>query len=955
MGGDYIQLNSSELDKRGCQDISCGTRRAGETASEEQSNFWKRTDSLDGQRGAKNEGTGFSNSGWHRIREAREDFSCDSNAPGGQTWTKTFQIGGRLQRSQQWNARQTIQDGNTENSTQDGKKRLLDVQLGLEFGISPFFDQSKQQEMAGIQVEGRVADLQCPSIWTEHQSLVVHKINENSASTLEEARNHGDWLHRRFSTDGINQREVTGMERDHRTGYESSGSYQRGEQRSLGANSESGIPWIDTGYRKCTCENPTGQVDDFEGIVASCDPKFNSVSQNNGQDSWKDYLPISSIQSSSYLHKGTLQTSGCSQQNEMGMESSIAIDSTSKKRCTMATGQSGSIQWKECLETISCASAEYRCINDRLGSNSESRREGWRQLDYKLGDERNEPTHIKEGIDGSVSWIENFPERVAREVSDTTSGQSKCAELHGEWGRKTTGYGSTSQEDLELDSSLGHFNLQDRVAFIRREPYCRSGEQNYRSQRLDSSCNSFSENKSTVGTIFNRQVCISPEPQDTTFQFMETMPRNRSSGLLHTRLEGREQFRGSTIEFDSQSDQSHSGNKSFWSTHSTSVGESSMVATIDGNYDKLYQTSSSRVCFPARPITASGTMVEQEVGLPSSAISRIAPFKLHKQKVPKKRISKDMSGAFPLATVQSNAQSLVDDSRAESTKKRYKSDWEYFKQWCEWTNSTDFPCSVVTILNFASWYEMTGRGASVGKVLAAISSVHEDQGLPNPVKDSRVQKLVKGATRRASEDKEFVPERDPLPLSALKYWIEHRPTNISYKVWKRNTAMLALGLRCMRRPIELTWLRVRDVIGWRQGMLWIRIPKSKTDQFGRGKCIPIDPVRGSVCCPATIIWNYWKERKQVAARGDFLFTSYFGRPMSSATVSSIVRKAANHAKLQGRYTGHSLRIGGVTAAVTGGLTMAQLRGIGDWESTAVRFYLRALSAASIHASSKMGF
>ncbi len=38
------------------------------------------------------------------------------------------------------------------------------------------------------------------------------------------------------------------------------------------------------------------------------------------------------------------------------------------------------------------------------------------------------------------------------------------------------------------------------------------------------------------------------------------------------------------------------------------------------------------------------------------------------------------------------------------------------------------------------------------------------------------------------------------------------------------------------------------------------------------------------------------------------------------------------------------RIGDVTAAVTGGLTMAQLHGIGDWKSTAVRFYLCALSA-----------
>ena len=124
--------------------------------------------------------------------------------------------------------------------------------------------------------------------------------------------------------------------------------------------------------------------------------------------------------------------------------------------------------------------------------------------------------------------------------------------------------------------------------------------------------------------------------------------------------------------------------------------------------------------------------------------------------------------------------------------------------------------------------------------------------------------------------------------------------------------------------------------------------------MGKGKLIPIDTT-SSKTCPATIIWNYYREKVKIARQDDYLFLSVKGKQLSSGAVSNVVKKVAQNANLQGRFTGHSLRIGGVTAAVTGGLTMAQLRGIGDWESNAIRYYLRALSAASVHASKKMGF
>ena len=62
-----------------------------------------------------------------------------------------------------------------------------------------------------------------------------------------------------------------------------------------------------------------------------------------------------------------------------------------------------------------------------------------------------------------------------------------------------------------------------------------------------------------------------------------------------------------------------------------------------------------------------------------------------------------------------------------------------------------------------------------------------------------------------------------------------------------------------------------------------------------------------------------------------LFPSVTGRSISGQAVNAIVKRVANHAGLVGRYSGHSMRIGGATAALQGGMSMEQIRAIGGWE------------------------
>ena len=59
--------------------------------------------------------------------------------------------------------------------------------------------------------------------------------------------------------------------------------------------------------------------------------------------------------------------------------------------------------------------------------------------------------------------------------------------------------------------------------------------------------------------------------------------------------------------------------------------------------------------------------------------------------------------------------------------------------------------------------------------------------------------------------------------------------------------------------------------------------------------------------------------------------------------------------IEGKFSGHSLEIGGAVVAMMGGMTMAQIRAFGGWESKAVQFYLQAIGAAAAGASRSMDF
>jgi integrase len=165
----------------------------------------------------------------------------------------------------------------------------------------------------------------------------------------------------------------------------------------------------------------------------------------------------------------------------------------------------------------------------------------------------------------------------------------------------------------------------------------------------------------------------------------------------------------------------------------------------------------------------------------------------------------------------------------------------------------------------------------------------------------------------------------------------------------RDACIVALGLRAMRRAAELARLRMEDVV-FRGGLLRVWIARSKTDQLAKGMEIVIEPM-GQDTCPVMLMRQFLRWR---GSGSGLLFRSSTGGKLSSGAISSICQRMVKACGRKEVVSSHSLRIGGATAAVEGGLMREKVMTIGGWTSDAINCYLQARELPEKAVSHHMG-
>jgi integrase len=159
----------------------------------------------------------------------------------------------------------------------------------------------------------------------------------------------------------------------------------------------------------------------------------------------------------------------------------------------------------------------------------------------------------------------------------------------------------------------------------------------------------------------------------------------------------------------------------------------------------------------------------------------------------------------------------------------------------------------------------------------------------------------------------------------------------------RDRALLLVGFGGAFRRSELIAVNCEWIERRQQGIA-ITLPRSKTDQEGRGRSIAIPRIGGPICPVAAL--DAWLQASRIADGPLFRPVSKAGRvlrgQLSAGAVAVIVKQRVVQIGLDpAHYSGHSLRAGFATSAAAAGLPVWKIKGqTGHISDAVVGRYIR---------------
>jgi site-specific recombinase XerD len=279
-------------------------------------------------------------------------------------------------------------------------------------------------------------------------------------------------------------------------------------------------------------------------------------------------------------------------------------------------------------------------------------------------------------------------------------------------------------------------------------------------------------------------------------------------------------------------------------------------------------------------------------------------------------------------------------ARGEGTKRAYRSAWAQYAAWCATLGREPLGADPDTIAMYV--VRLADQGLAVSSIrvaLAAIRTAHLLTGRSIDLRHPRLAMVLEGVTR----SKGVRPRRQAAPAvpGLLRLMLAKRPSP-ALPLGARERAMLLLGFGAALRRSELVALTLGDVERVPDKGLLLIVGHSKTDQHGKGQRVAVcaNPTAPGFCPAAAL--DAWLAHRRTATDLDwtasasarverplFCAVTKTGRvtgvPLSDKAVARLIKQAAADAGLdRGKYSGHSLRRGLLTAAADNQAQLADL-------------------------------
>ena len=322
-----------------------------------------------------------------------------------------------------------------------------------------------------------------------------------------------------------------------------------------------------------------------------------------------------------------------------------------------------------------------------------------------------------------------------------------------------------------------------------------------------------------------------------------------------------------------------------------------------------------------------------------------------------------LAAAGALTEIASYRDSVFDDHRqrcieaavaalAPSTRRAYSSAWSTWSAWAAAHGRCELPARPVDVADFFEHRHAAGLSpASVRMASAAIAKAHQVEDAPDPTSAALVRHTLHRIGREGRH-------RGHGQVAGLSWAAAEAAASIAAASGTlagiRDAALIRVGSDAFLRVSEIAALRVADVERSHDGAGTVALRSSKTDQHGRGELRYLG-------APTVAAVERWLEAAAAAGQESGAGTSALFRPLrparggaylvvdaplGAASIRAIVHRRAQAVDgVDGRVSGHSLRVGAAQSLAAAGAGLTELQEAGGWKSpVTAALYVRAEGA-----------
>jgi site-specific recombinase XerD len=279
---------------------------------------------------------------------------------------------------------------------------------------------------------------------------------------------------------------------------------------------------------------------------------------------------------------------------------------------------------------------------------------------------------------------------------------------------------------------------------------------------------------------------------------------------------------------------------------------------------------------------------------------------------------------------------IIAQGRSESTREIYEDNFRLFQLWSIEQDLPYLPASKQSIELYILYLrDKKHKISTIELRISAIKAIHKAFVRPFP-EIPHFSEIMRGLRRDIGCKQR---QARPMTMALLSRGLSKENTVMAH----RDRTLLLIGFAGAFRRSELVDLCVKDIEFREEGMI-ITITKSKTDQTGIGRQVPIHYSCSDFLCPVKNV-KQWLQKTCI--KEGTLFRNVnkgdnIGTTLTARSVNRIVKKCITNAgEDPSLYSGHSLRSGYATEAARRGAHSHQIMMVTGHKSDAmVRRYVR---------------